>query len=188
MDEIIVLDQQLFLFLNQMGSKTFDDFWMLITHKATNISLYLFLAFFYLKQTRLKYFLMLLLFVLILILLTDQATNFFKNGFERFRPCHEPALEDRVRLVKSTCGGLYGYFSGHASNSFALAVFFSCVFWVKYSRLPFLLLIVASLVAYSRIYIGVHYPLDVLSGIIFGSLLGLMFYRIWRKINGEVLS
>ena len=188
MDELIGLDQQLFLFLNKMGSKTFDGFWMLMTHKASNISLYLFLFFFYLKQTRLKDFLMLLLFVVILILLTDQATNFFKDGFERFRPCHEPALKDRVRLVKSTCGGLYGYFSGHASNSFALAVFFSYIFGIKYSRLPFLLLIVASLVAYSRIYIGVHYPLDVLSGIIFGSLVGFIFYRIWRKINGKVLS
>ncbi len=124
MEEIFDLDQKLFLFLNQLGTETFDGFWMLMTNKSTNISLYLFLAFFYLKRTGLKSFFKLLLFVTLLILITDQVTNLFKYGFERLRPCHDPGLEGLVRLVKSNCGGLYGYFSGHASNSFALAVFF----------------------------------------------------------------
>ena len=131
---------------------------------------------------------MLLLFVALLILVTDQATNLFKDGLERLRPCHEPVLKEMVRLVKPSCGGLYGYFSGHASNSFALAVFFSCIFGVKYIRLPFLLLFVAFLVAYSRIYIGVHYPLDVFSGMVFGSFVGMVFYRIWRRFNGAILT
>ena len=131
---------------------------------------------------------MLLLFVALLILVTDQATNLFKDGLERLRPCHEPVLKEMVRLVKPSCGGLYGYFSGHASNSLALAVFFSCIFGVKYIRLPFLLLFVAFLVAYSRIYIGVHYPLDVVSGMVFGSLVGMVFYRIWRRFNGAILT
>ena len=183
MEELFALDQRLFLFLNQMGTQTFDGFWMMMTHKATNISLYLLLALLYLKQqTRLKSFLILLLTVALLILITDQVTNLFKYGFERLRPCHEPALEGMVRLVKASCGGLYGYFSGHASNSFALAVFFSGIFGGKYQKLPFLLLFIAFLVAYSRIYIGVHYPLDVLSGMAFGSLVGMLFYQLWRRI------
>jgi undecaprenyl-diphosphatase len=182
MEELFALDQGLFLFLNQMGTQTFDGFWMMMTHKATNISLYLLLALLYLKQTRLKSFLILLLTVALLILITDQVTNLFKYGFERLRPCHEPALEGMVRLVKASCGGLYGYFSGHASNSFALAVFFSGIFGCKYQKLPFLLLFIAFLVAYSRIYIGVHYPLDVLSGMAFGSLVGMLFYQLWRRI------
>lgn len=131
---------------------------------------------------------MLLTFVALMILVTDQGTNLFKNGFERLRPCHDPSLREMLRLVKSTCGGLYGYFSGHASNSFALAVFFSSIFRVKYNSLPFLLLFVAFLVAYSRIYIGVHYPLDVVSGMAFGSLVGMVFYRIWRSFNGAILT
>ena len=188
MDELITLDQQLFLFLNQMGSKTFDGFWMLMTHKGTNIFLYSFLVLLYLKHTSQKSFLMLLLFVVFLILVTDQGTNLFKDGFERLRPCHEPALKEMVRLVKPSCGGLYGYFSGHASNSFSLAVFFSFIFGVKYIRLPYLLFSIAFLVAYSRIYIGVHYPLDVVSGITFGSLVGLVAFSVWRKFNGEVLA
>lgn len=188
MDELIALDQQVFLYLNQMGSKTFDGFWMLMTYKATNIILYLFLALLYLKRTNLKSFLVLLLSVALLILVTDQVTNLFKDGFQRLRPCHDPTLSKMVRLVKSSCGGLYGYFSGHASNSFALAVFFSCIFGVKYRKLPFVLLFVAFLVAYSRVYIGVHYPLDIVSGMTFGALVGLLFFRIWRKFNGEVFT
>ncbi len=188
MEELIAQDQQFFLFLNQMGSKNFDGFWMLMTHKATNISLYLFLALLYFKRTSLEYFLVLFLYVALLILVTDQVTNLFKDGFQRLRPCHEPALMEMVRLVKSSCGGLNGYFSGHASNSFALAVFFSFIFRVKYRRLPYLLLFVAFLVAYSRIYIGVHYPLDVVSGMAFGSLVGVLFYRIWRRFNRAILK
>ena len=187
MEELIALDKELFLFLNQMGSRTFDVFWMLMTHKVTNITLYIFLVFIYFKQSGLKSFLILLGFVGLLILVTDQVTNLFKISFERLRPCYEPSLKNMVRLVKSSCGGRYGYFSGHASNSFALAVFFSIIFRNKYNRLPFLLLFIAFLVAYSRIYIGVHYPLDVISGMAFGSLVGMLFYFIWRRFNGRYL-
>jgi undecaprenyl-diphosphatase len=187
-EELINLDQRLFIFLNQLGSPTFDSFWMLMTQKETNVFLYLFLSFLFLKKNHLRPFLKLLLFTSLLILVTDQTTNLFKYGFERLRPCHDPALEGMVRLVKSNCGGLYGYFSGHASNSFALAIFFSGVFKTKYRKLPIVLLIVAFLIAYSRIYIGVHYPLDVLSGILFGTSMGLIFYRFWLKFNGEMVE
>ena len=168
MEELIALDQQLFLFLNHLGSNTFDGFWMLMTNKATNISLYLFLAFMYLRQTSLKPFLMLLLFVALLILVTDQVTNLFKYGFERLRPCHEPAIKEMLRLVKPTCGGLYGYFSGHASNSFALAIFFSSIFRVK--QLAFVIVRCFFGGLQSDIYWSTL-SFDVVSGMTFGSWL-----------------
>ena len=182
MEELITLDQKLFIFLNQLGSDPYDKFWLLMTNKMTNILVYMALLFVYLRKKSFKVLLLLLTTVALMILVTDQTTNLFKYGFQRLRPCHEPLLEGMVRLVKSTCGGYYGYFSGHASNSFALAFFFLGIFRVSHKRLSYFLLLLASLVAYSRIYIGVHYPLDVISGAAFGSLTGCLFYLLWNRL------
>ena len=161
---------------------------MFVTNKAVNIWVYLLLTIYFLKKTNLNSFLTLLFFTLLLVLVTDQVTNLFKYGFERLRPCHEPALEGLVRLVKSNCGGRYGYFSGHASNSFALAVFFSLILQNRFRKIPLILIGLATLIAYSRIYIGVHYPLDVLSGMVFGSLAGFVFFIFWKKFTPRKIN
>ena len=112
-----------------------------------------------------------------------RSTNLFKYGFERLRPCHNQEIADIMRIVKKGCGGLYGYFSGHASNSFALSTYFSLLFANRYPKLKFALFFMASLVAYSRIYIGVHYPLDVISGALFGTLWSLSFFYVSLKFS-----
>ena len=183
MEEIIALDRQFFLILNGMGSPKFDLFWIIITDKSVNISIYLLLITYFLKKTNLKPFFTLLIFTLLLVLITDQVTNLFKYGFQRLRPCYEPSLQGLVRLVKPNCGGSFGYFSGHASNSFALAVFFSLILKNRFTKIPLILVGFASAVGYSRIYIGVHYPLDVISGMIFGGLVGYVTYLTWLKIS-----
>ena len=166
-----------------MGSPKFDLFWIIITDKSVNISIYLLLITYFLKKTNLKPFFTLLIFTLLLVLITDQVTNLFKYGFQRLRPCYEPSLRGLVRLVKPNCGGSFGYFSGHASNSFALAVFFSLILKNRFTKIPLILVGLASAVGYSRIYIGVHYPLDVISGMIFGGLVGYVTYLTWLKIS-----
>ena len=182
MEWLLALDRELFLFLNGLGSAAYDEVWLLLTHKVTNVLVYLLLALFFLKARGPKAFLLLLLWVALLILASDQTANLFKYGFQRFRPCHDPSLEGLVRLAKPTCGGLYSYFSAHASNSFALATFFSGLLGLRFKKLPFVLLFIAFLVAYSRIYIGVHYPLDILSGMAFGAIFGQLFFYSWKKI------
>ena len=183
MEEIIAIDRELFLLLNGMGSPSFDLFWITITDKSVNICVYLLLITYFLKKTNLKSFLILLIFTVLLVLITDQFTNLFKYGFQRLRPCYEPSLKGLVRLVKPNCGGSFGYFSGHASNSFALAVFFSLILKDRFTKIPLILISLASTVAYSRIYIGVHYPLDIISGIVFGGLVGYVTYLTWLKIS-----
>ena len=188
MEELIALDQQFFLFLNQMGSKTFDGFWMLMTHRASNVVVYLGLLLFLGYKKSWKTAGYLVLFTALLILCTDQLTNLFKVQVGRLRPCYDPEIQSLVRLVKPTCGGRYSFFSGHASNSFALALFFGGII-KSFSRLaPYALLLIAALIAYSRVYIGVHYPLDILCGTLVGSIIGFAFYKVWKRVTPRFLD
>jgi len=188
LDQILEWDIALFFYLNGLGTTFFDPFWMLMTNKATNFALYLGLLFWFYRFKDAKQALFLLLSVGALILVTDQVTNVFKYGFERLRPCHTPELQDIMRLVKSSCGGLYSYFSGHASNSFALATYFSIIFSTRFPKLKIALFIIASCVAYSRVYIGVHFPLDILSGALFGTLWALCYYWISSRVFDRFFS
>lgn len=182
LDQLLEWDIALFLFLNGLGTSFFDPFWMLMTHKATNFAVYLVLLFWFYRFKGMKQTLFLLLSVGALILVTDQITNVFKNGFERLRPCHNLEVQDVMRLVKSGCGGLYSYFSGHASNSFALATYFSILFSARFPKLKFVLFLIAACIAYSRVYVGVHFPLDIVSGAVFGTLWALCFYWISTRV------
>ena len=177
---MIQLDEQLFLFLNSLGSSTWDGFWLFMTNKYNMIPLYLFLLIYSFKYIGWKKGLWFVLTIALLISCTDQTTNLFKDGFERLRPCHDPDIAPLMRLVKDSCGGLYGFFSGHASNSFALAVFFITFFKTISPTMRWLLLW-AAIVAYSRVYVGVHYPIDIISGAFFGSLIGFFFASIARR-------
>ncbi|MBO3097450.1 phosphatase PAP2 family protein [Gelidibacter pelagius] len=177
-DQILQLDTDVFIYLNSLGTKTWDPFWMAYTSKFNWIPLYALLLYLMFRQMRLKAVLITLLAVALMILVTDQVTNLFKNGFHRLRPCHLAELIDGMRLVKSSCGGQYGFFSGHASNTMAAAIFIGLTLKKRFKYLIYLLIVWAILMGYSRIYIGVHYPLDVLLGMLFGVLTGALFYKL----------
>ena len=182
------LDREWLLKLNGWGGPGWERFWLLLSDKWTALPLYLLLAGLALRRWGWKHTLLLLVFVALLITSTDQLANFFKYGLERLRPCHDPELEGMVRLVKASCGGRYGYFSAHAGNAFGLAVFFA-VLWGRTGRAGIaLLLFWALLVGYSRIYLGVHYPLDVLSGFLAGGLFGWIFARLYERAAQKWLT
>ena len=188
LDQLIEYDKELFLLLNNLGTPTWDGFWMFYTTKYNWIPLYAVLLYLIFKTLNKKTFIVLLFVVVLMITFTDQVTNIFKDGFERLRPCYDKEINELVRLVKSSCGGKYGYFSGHASNSMAVAVFTGLLLRDKYKYLVFILLFWASLMAYSRVYIGVHFPFDIVSGMIFGALSGFVFYKIILKIKARFTS
>jgi len=178
-DQLVQYDIDLFLFLNGLGTETWDSFWMFYTTKFNWIPFYAFLLYLIYKHVNTKVFIITIITIIFLITFTDQITNLFKRILGmRPRPCYEDSLLEIMRLVKSSCGGRHGYFSGHASNSMSVAVFIGLLLRNKLRYLILVLLFWAALMGYSRIYIGVHYPLDVISGMAFGALSGFMFYKI----------
>lgn len=182
LENLIQKDQELLIFLNNLGSNQWDGFWMFITNKYTSVPLYLLLIIIFAKNFGLKKTLTLIILGVLIVTASDQLSNLFKYGFKRLRPCHENEVQDLIRLVKSYCGGKYSYFSAHASTGMALAVFFGASLKAINKNLIYLLIIFAVIVGYSRIYIGVHYPLDVLTGFVLGGVIGFIFYKILSKV------
>lgn len=178
LDQLIKYDTELFIYLNSLGSSTWDSFWMAYTAKFNWIPLYAILLFLIFRQIGKKPMLITIVVVVLMILFADQVANLFKHGIQRPRPCHLAELIDSMRLVKPGCGGRFGFFSGHASNSMAAAIFIGLTLKKRFKYLLYFLLVWAFLMAYSRVYIGVHYPLDITVGMIFGALVGCAFYRL----------
>jgi len=179
LDELVQLDKEVFLFLNMLGSEQWDSFWLVATDKWSSIPVYLILLILTFRSFGPKKTLLVLITVALMITATDQLANFFKYGVQRLRPCYEEELFNNMRLVKSSCGGKFGFFSAHAANSFAVAYFFALLLRSQIKFLAALLFLWAAVVTYSRIYIGVHYPLDILTGISVGLFFSWLFAKLY---------
>ena len=178
LNELINQDIELLIYLNNLGTTQWDGFWLFMTNKFSAIPLYIVLLYVTYKYFGLKKTLLILVAVALLITITDQTSNLFKYGFKRLRPCHNEDIMHLIRLVKSSCGGKYSYFSAHAANSMSFAIFFGMLF-KKHSKIWLAFLIIwALIVGYSRIYLAVHFPLDVLTGFIIGTIYGLLIYSV----------
>lgn len=176
-DQLIEYDKQLFLFLNNLGSEPWDNLWLIITNKLTFIPLYAVLLYLLFRKFGAKSLMVFIIIVALMITFTDQITNVFKRTFERPRPCGTEDVKDLARMVAAYCGK-YGFFSGHSSNTMATAVFAGLTLRKYYNNLIFVLLFWSAVVAYSRIYVGVHYPLDIVCGLTFGAISGFLFYKL----------
>jgi|TARA_B100001093_G_scaffold97164_1_gene89171 undecaprenyl-diphosphatase len=175
---ILEIDRELLVFLNNLGSELWDPIWLLITDKLTFIPIFLIIIYRFFKDFGVKQALKILLSISILILFTDQFTNFIKASFERFRPCSEPQLFGLLRDIDIGCGK-YGFFSAHAANSAAVTSFILLNFKsYRKSLISMILFFWVILFSYSRIYLGKHYPSDILFGLIFGISAGYFFYRL----------
>lgn len=172
--KILDFDTELFLFLNSFYSHFWDTIMLLITRKEIWLPFYIVIIFYIIKNFRSKS--VLILFMLALtILSSDQLSVLIKESVQRLRPVYEPEIQYLVHNVLRK-GGLFGFVSSHAANTFAIFIFTSRIF--KNRNYYYLLLFWAILISYSRIYSGVHYPLDLLGGAVLGWFLALVFYKI----------
>ncbi|MDR1876209.1 MAG: phosphatase PAP2 family protein [Flavobacteriaceae bacterium] len=182
MDTLVRWDKELFLYLNNLGNQKFDDFWLFITSEYYWIPVYILLFIIVVEKYGWKKTLFICISIGIIITLTDQTASFFKTWVQRPRPCRNPELDGLFRLVIEDCRGTYCYFSAHAASSFGVATYLSALFYKKHKYAPFLLFLWAILVSYSRIYTGVHFPLDVVSGALVGLFTGWIFSKTQKYI------
>lgn len=177
-EKLISLDRKIFLALNHFATAGMDPVMRFITGTVPWIIFVL--AFLIIiwrspwSRFRYRYLIMLGGMILAYAISEQSSVHLFKEVFMRLRPCHEPALAGQVRLVAGNCGGQYGFVSTHATNSFTLAILSALLInrrWFTISAFAW-----ALLVSYSRIYMGVHYPGDILCGAALGCLIGAGMY------------
>jgi len=178
------LDIDLFFLINDCHNPFFDDVMFIISWKFTWVPLYIYFLYLIYKKQNLKTLIISLIAVVLLITLADQiSVQLFKNVFLRYRPTHNLDHGDFVHYITNFKGepykgGKYGFVSSHATNSFALAMFLGLLFQKINPRLLWILFGWASIVGYSRIYLGVHYPADVFCGALLGIFIGFIVSKI----------
>ncbi|PXY00767.1 phospholipid phosphatase [Marinifilum breve] len=183
MDTLIQLDKELFMWFNSHNTPFWDVVMMFFTRKEFWIPLYLLLLY-QIYKVKGKEAIYWILGAFLLIFLCDQiSTQLFKNVFERFRPSHDPSLKGVVNLVSGYTGGRYGFVSSHATNSFGFALFTSLLFRNK--LYTFFIFSWSLLVVYTRIYLGVHFPGDIIGGMILGLIIGYGVYRLTKWFSNS---
>jgi undecaprenyl-diphosphatase len=181
LEKIIQWDQDLLITLNNLNHPFFDPIMYWFSDKYIWFPMYIFFIGFLIYRYKIDglYMVVALAFT---IALCDQFTSgFMKPYFERLRPCYEPEIQNYLRMITG-CGGQYGFASSHASNAFGFAVFTILLLRKNSYHIGWLLLW-ALLVSYSRVYLGVHYPLDILAGGMSGTIFAIFMYSIFRVIK-----
>jgi undecaprenyl-diphosphatase len=179
------LDQQLFLFLNSLHSPFCDQVMHAISGRVIWIPLYLAILI-YLGIKYKRRFLIILLFIIIAATMADQLSVLIKNLVQRLRPCHEPALAGLIHTFNGECGGLYSFVSSHATNSFNVALL--SLMFIQKRWFTISIILWAAVIGYSRIYLGVHYPGDVICGSILGALVGWGNYKLFILTDNKILK
>lgn len=184
------LDQHVTLFINGFHSPWSDQVMLLFSHVRIWFPMYAVIAILFFWRLGWKKGLVTLLTCVLCVVLCDQIANLFKDGIARLRPCQDQKMIDMGLHMLETGGGLYGFYSGHAANSFGFAVCSTMGFRndsrLRYRGYAAFIFTWAFLVSISRIFVGKHYLGDVLTGAIAGVLIGLFCAYIGRLVIRKV--
>ncbi len=178
LDKLELLDRELFLAINGWHAPMFDSVMYYVSQIWVFAPVFVYWLYMVFNRYGLKKMLILLGFLGLLILLTDQTSNITKHAIKRYRPTHNLEIQSKVHIVNEYKGGLYGFFSGHSTNTFGIAMLLFLIFRKESIVFRMLFFGWAALTAYSRIYLGVHYPSDIFVGFVVGIFWGYVVYRL----------
>jgi len=173
-------DGKLFVFLNSLGVEQYDNFWIFVTNIKHWIPLYIFFFVLYFITFHWKKAFLSSTFLLLTFYVTFVFTNLIKNYSSRLRPNNNPDLSDIIRILQTPDN--YSFFSGHASVSFAVTTFFVLSLKSSYKWI-YLFYLWPFIFVTSRIYVGVHYPSDIIVGTMIGIIFGFLGFKIFKKIS-----
>lgn len=184
-ESIIQIDKEVLIFLNNLGSEQWDSFWLVITNQFYWTPLFLFVFYLIIKSFGWKQGGIMILSLIILVTISDQFTVFVKDNTHRLRPNNDPEILHLLRtLIKPQS---FSFMSGHATTSTFFSVFVILLLREKYKKI-YLILLFPIFFAYSRLYLGVHFPIDISVGIITGILLGKLYYLLFKKVDSKLFK
>lgn len=179
-------DTNLFLFINGIHASFFDGIMFAISAKLTWVPLYIAALYVVIKKWKRESVWVILALVLCIVIADQVSSGFIKHAVQRLRPSHAEDLKGMVHLVKGYGGGMFGFVSSHAANSFGFALLSSILF--KNRKYTFVIFGWAALLSYSRVYLGVHYPGDIFGGMIVGVLAALICFFAIKKLRPSILK
>jgi undecaprenyl-diphosphatase len=180
LEKIISLDKRLLVFLNGLGSETFDPLWLFLTKQINWIPFFLVLLYLVHKKLGVQQTLVIIVFVAVLLTLNNTITELFKAHFQRLRPCNDPEIKDIIRNIKPS--NSFSFFSGHSSNTMAVFVFLFAIFKRHYKHFGWFVFW-PLIFSYSRIYLGLHFPTDILCGYTCGLIMGFLTYKTYQLLQ-----
>jgi membrane-associated phospholipid phosphatase len=185
---IVSADQWLFIYINRVWTNSFlDTLFPIYRESYTWIPLYFFLLLLVLTNFKWKALPWIFFFILTVALSDQISSAFVKDFFGRLRPCGDPNFSQYVRLLLSRCPLSGSFTSSHASNHFAMTMFMVITLKPYLYKWKWVLWFWAASIAYGQVYIGVHYPLDVIGGALLGCLLGYITAKIFLRRVGALL-
>ena len=185
LNELLELDRELFLYLNSFHTPWLDPLMVFVTDKYVWTPLYILLLYLVFKDLGRDSWIALVGITLTIVLADQVTSTLMKPYFARLRPSHEPLLQGLIHIVDGYKGAKYGFASSHAANTFGAATFFFLLFRKKYKWITSIFLW-AAVVTYSRIYLGVHYPGDILVGGLVGALAGFASFALFRLTKAGI--